>query len=406
MENAVGVVGEFNPFHRGHREHFEKCRALLGADAPIVCVMSGDFVQRGEPACLGKHARAEMAALCGADLVLELPLPWCMASAERFARGAVALLDSLGTVTHLAFGSESGDLDGVRALARAAADPGNMERIKKAMAGGVPFAAAREAVLRQTLGDWADLLRDPNDILAVEYCKALAAIGSAMEPVATVRAASRHDALRPDGPPSALALRSRLAAGEDVSSALPEKAAAVLAREVGAGRGPVTAAGLDQAVMARLRALAPEDFSALPDATEGLGNRLARAVRDGGCVDDVLAAVKTKRYPLSRLRRMVFAGALGLRANRDGGAPPYARVLASTERGRALLRTMGESARVPVITRPAAAKKLDGRAREIFDLTAAARDFYVLGYPAPGERAGGSDWRTGPVTLPRPAQGV
>lgn len=399
MENAVGVVGEFNPFHRGHREHFEKSRALVGEDTPIVCVMSGDFVQRGEPACLNKHARAEMAVRCGADLVFELPLPWCLSSAERFALGAAGLLDSLGVVTHLAFGSESGDLAAIRELAKTAADPAILERIKTAMAGGMPFAAARETVLREGLGARAGLLRDPNDILAVEYMKALTVLGSKMEPVATVRDSSRHDDMADGENPSARALRARLAAGEDIDAGLPEEAAAVLARELAAGRGPVTAEGLDQAVMARLRAMKREDFAALPDATEGLDSRFYRAVRENGTLDGVLTAVKTKRYALSRLRRMVFAGALGIRADMGGDKPPYARLLASTARGRALLRIMGESARVPIITKPASVKKLDGRAREIFELAASARDFYVLGYPAPEARAGGSDWRTGPITV-------
>ena len=399
--NVIGVVGEFNPLHLGHVEHFKKSRGQLGADGPIVCVMSGDFVQRGEPACFDKHARAVTALLAGADLVLELPLPWCMASAERFALGAVGLLDSLGVLTHLAFGSESADLDAIKALAKAAADPENIEQIKKAMGGGAPFAAARETVLRQRLGGAADRLRSPNDILAVEYCKALAALGSRMEPVATVRALSRHDDMdsKNAAAPSARALRARLAAGEDVGADLPPEAAEVLARELAAGRGPVTAAALDQAVMARLRAMTREDFAALPDATEGLEDRLFWAVRENGAVESVLAAVKTKRYPMSRLRRMVFAGALRLRAADLDGAPPYARLLASSERGRALLRRIGENAAVPVVTKPASVKRLGGRAQEIFDLTAAARDFYVLGYASADERTGGSDWRTGPVTV-------
>ncbi len=399
MEYAVGVVGEFNPFHRGHREHFEKSRALLGADAPIVCVMSGDFVQRGEPACLDKHARAEMAARCGADLVFELPLPWCVSSAERFALGAVGLLEGSGVVTHLSFGSESGDLEGIGALARAAVDPEALAAVKKEMRSGASFAAARETVLRRALGAKADLLRGPNDILAVEYCKALVALKSAMAPVATVRDGSRHDDRENAAAPSAMALRARLAAGEDIGPALPDGAALVLERETAAGRGPVTAERLEQAVMARLRAMKKEDFAALPDATEGLDERFYRAVRERGTLEGVLEAVKTKRYPLSRLRRMALAGALGIRADMGGAAVPYARLLASTERGRALLRRIKEKASVPIVTRPGTVKELDPRSREIFYLTAAARDFYVLGRPAPAERAGGSDWRTGPATI-------
>ena len=393
--NVIGVVGEFNPLHLGHVEHFKKSRGQLGADGPIVCVMSGDFVQRGEPACFDKHARAVTALLAGADLVLELPLPWCMASAERFALGAVGLLDGLGFVTHLSFGSESGDLSALKALAEAAADPSVLERIKGEMAGGAPFAAAREAVLTGTLGERARLLESPNNILAVEYLKALAALGSPMEPVTTARTESVHDGLSAGSVRSAGQLRAMLTAGERIEPFVPAETFRTLSGEMARGRGPVSAERLDAALMARLRLLSREDFCALPDATEGLGNRFYRAVRDEGTVAGVLAAVKTRRYPFSRLRRMALCGALGIRADTAGAVPPYARLLGSTERGRALLR----DAKMPVVTKPAAVREMDEVSRRIFTLTADARDFYVLGYESPEERRGGSDWRASPAAL-------
>ena len=393
--NVIGVVGEFNPFHLGHEEHFKKSRAQVGEDAPVLCVMSGDFVQRGEPACFDKHVRARMALAAGADLVMELPLPWCVSSAERFALGAVGLLDGLGFVTHLSFGSEAGQLRPLKALAAAAADPDNLARIRGEMAGGMPFAAAREKVLAQVLGPAARLLESPNNILAVEYLKALETLGSVMEPVTTARTESRHDCPSDEAVRSAGQLRAMLAAGENIAAYVPGPVAGMIAGEMAAGRGPVTMERLDTAMMARLRLLTREDFCALPDATEGLGNRFYRAVHDEGTVMEALAAVKTKRYPLSRLRRMALCAALGIRADTGAGTPPYARLLASTQRGRTLLR----GAKMPVVTKPAAVKEMGPAARDIFTLTAAARDFYVLGCGAPGERTGGSDWRTGPATV-------
>ena len=189
----IGVVGEFNPFHLGHYGHFVQSRELLGEEAPIVCVMSGDFVQRGSPAVFNKHARAAAAVRCGADLVFELPVPWCVSSAERFAMGAVGLLDALGVVTHLSFGSESGDLAPLTALALAAAEPENLERIKARMGEGISFAAAREMVLHETLGEEARLLETPNNVLGVEYIKALFALRSEMTPITTARSQTQHD---------------------------------------------------------------------------------------------------------------------------------------------------------------------------------------------------------------------
>ena len=395
--DVIGVVGEFNPFHLGHFRHFEESRSQVGGEAPIVCVMSGDFVQRGSPAAFDKHVRAATAVRCGADLVFELPLPWCVSSAERFAMGAVGLLDSLGFVTHLSFGSEAGSLAPLTALALAAAEPENVEKIKEQMTGGMSFAAAREMVLHGVLGEEAKLLETPNNVLAVEYLKALFRYRSGMTPLTTKRTGAQHDKMS-DGPSrSASQLRSMMEAGDDISAFVPAAARSMPREQMAAGRGPVTLESLETAMISRLRMLREEDFAALPDATEGLGSRLYKAVRSEAGVDTILSAVKTKRYPLSRLRRMLVCAALGVKAELGGERPPYARLLASSERGRTLLREMPEE--LPLITKPAAAKTLDGEARTIFEKTADARDFYVLGFEAMDERRGGSDWRTSPATL-------
>jgi predicted nucleotidyltransferase len=356
-------------------------------------------VQRGAPAAFQKHIRAEAAVRCGADLVFELPLPWCLASAERFALGAVGLLDSLGVVTHLSFGSEVGDLAPLTALALAAREPENMQKIKNQMGAGMSFAAAREKVLHETLGPEAKLLQTPNNILGVEYLKALFTLDSAMIPMTTARTGAQHDKFSHGQTRSASQLRSMMEAGENIAPFVPSEAWHMPEREMAAGRGPVTMESLEQAIMSRLRQLSEGHFAALPDATEGLDNRLYRAVRSEPSVEGILSAVKTKRYPLSRLRRMLMCAALGVRADMTEGRPPYARLLASTERGRSLLRQMDETCTIPLINKPASAKELEGTAREIFTLTADARDFYVLGYQVMGERRGGSDWRTSPITL-------
>lgn len=394
---VIGIIGEFNPFHLGHQAHFDLSRAQVGEDAPIVCVMSGDFVQRGSPAVFDKHTRAAAAARCGADLVLELPLPWCILSAERFAEGGVGLLNSLGFVTHLSFGSEAGDLAPLTALALAASEPENIEKIKEQMSDGMSFPAAREKVLHEVLGEEAKLLEKPNNVLGVEYLKALFSSRSAMTPLTIKRDGPPHDSVSAGPRRSASQLRSMMEAGDDISAYVPAAARSMPLEQTAAGRGPVTPASLEEALISRLRMLRAEDFLALPDATEGLGNRLYKAVRSEAGVDAILSAVKTKRYPLSRLRRMLYCAALGIDASAGAGTPPYARVLASTARGRVLLRGVPEG--FPVITKPAAANALEDGAKRIFTLTADARDFYVLGFEAVDERRGGSDWRTSPVIL-------
>lgn len=393
--SVVGIVCEYNPFHKGHLDHIRQSRAAAGGDAPVVCVMSGDFVQRGTPAVFDKHVRARAACACGADLVIELPLPWCVSSAERFARGGVGLLNDLGVVTHLSFGSEAGDLAPLTALALEAMEPETIEAVKDAMSGGMGFAPARQRALEEKLGrECAGLLEKPNNILAVEYLKALFSLNAALTPVTTRRTGSVHDGSSDGAFRCAAEIRSMLEAEEDVSPYLP-----AAAQEVLRGCEPMYMEKLEQAYMARLRMLPEEAFHALPDATEGLGNRLYRAVRTEPGVEAVLSAVKTKRYPMSRLRRMLTCAALGVRAGEAGKRVPYARVLAASGAGRALLREMDGKSAVPVITKPAAVRELGGEAERIFTRTAEARDFYVLGREGIAGRDGGSDWKSGPAML-------
>ena len=407
MREVIGVAAEFNPFHKGHEHFLQESRRAAGEDAAVVCVMSGCFVQRGEPAIFAPHARGEMAVRAGADLVLELPVPWAMASAEGFARGAVGLLSSLGVVTHLSFGSESGDLPALERLADALLEPDFSPALaSRPREGGQSYAAARQALLEERLGPAARALGSPNNILAVEYLKALRELQSPLRPMTVRRAGAAHDAPAPAGNAaagetfwSASALRTALWAGEDVSAALPLPCREILAREHTSGRGPADPEQLEIALLSRLRCLPETAFAALPDAGEGLENRLCRAARREASLEELLAAAKTKGYALSRLRRMCWGAALGLTRELGAGTPPYARVLAANARGCALLRRMAGAAAVPVVTKPGVITELDENCRRVFQAEAAAWDLWVLGCPERAQRAGGGIWRRSPVMV-------
>ncbi len=398
---AIGIVAEYNPFHKGHEHHIRESVAALGGDADVICVMSGDFVQRGEPALFSKFARAEAAVRSGVSLVLELPLPWCLSSAEGFGRGAVGLLESTGIVDFLSFGSEAGELAPLNVLAVALMDPAPDAKILAELEKGVPYAAARQRALEKDLGELARLLEKPNNILAVEYLKTLYELRGHMEPMTVKRSGAGHDR-KGDGPlRSASELRGILLAGGDITAHIPEEAALVYGNEIRSGRGPVSVCGLEQALLSRLRMLPASSFHALPAASEGLENRLFAATKTEPSMDAVAAAAKTKRYALSRLRRMALCAALGIEKGLGDDTPPYARVLAADERGREVLRRMTKRSAVPVITKAAAVRSLSPEVRRIFELGAAAHDLYVLGFPAVMERRGGEDWRAAPRILPQ-----
>ena len=388
---VLGLVAEYNPFHAGHLYHINKSREQSGAEA-VVAVMSGDFVQRGSAAVWDKFARAEAAVRCGVSLVLELPLPWCVSSAGGFARGAVQLLEATGVVNVLSFGSECGDTAALSEIAGALNELEGSEELKAALSAGGSFAAARQRALAARLGEErAALLQDPNNLLGVEYIRAL---GEPMELCTVQRVSGRHD-----GPGSASELRAVLERGGRIYDALPEAAAAVFRRETEQGRGPVLPASLETALLSRLRMLPFEVFERLPDAGEGLENLLYRAVREEPTLEAAALRCKSRRYALSRIRRMLLGAALGLEKEMNASVPPYLRVLAADSRGCALLADMKDCARLPVITKAAAVRGLDAGAQSVFELGSRAHDLWVLGLTDSRFRSGDGDFRRSPVIL-------
>ena len=389
---AAGIICEYDPFHRGHRYQIDRVRQLLGQDTAVVCVMSGNFVQRGGPAVMNKFARATAAAAEGVDLVLELPTAASLSSAEGFAAGAVSVLAAAGVCTHLCFGAETEDLATLSRLSEILCSGEADSRIRDLLKTGISYAEARQTALRQIVGDGADCLSTPNNILGVEYLKAIRRQSAELEPVPILRTGGGHDGAGWSGK----AVRAALFAGGDWKSLVPDSAGAVIREELAAGRAPVSWQALEQAAMYRLRSMSRYEFAGLPDATEGLGDRLWKAVRQAETLDRVLELAKTRRYAMSRLRRMVTCAWLGIRAG-DGAEPLYLRVLAAGERGRAVLAEMKTAAALPVLVRSDEARKLAVSARDAFEREAGYSDLYVLGYPAAAQRACGSDWTARPV---------
>lgn len=385
--DAVGVVCEFDPLHRGH----ERLLRRAGASGRVlVCAMSGNFTQRGGAACVEKFARAEMAVRCGADLVVELPTPWAMATAEKFADGGVSLLAQCGVKT-LYFGSECGDADALWATAEALLRADVHRAIRLEMDGGLPYAAARQAVLERETGLGA-LLAQPNNTLAVEYLKAIRRRGLTADAVTVRREDGGHH-----GTASASHIRALLAAGQEAKAfaLMPPQAADILGREMKKGLAPADPARLERAMLARLRLMNEHDFASYDSGGEGLYRRVYRAVQEGGSLGDILTRATTKRYPTARVRRMLWAVFLGLEAH--GEDIPYVRILAATEAGRRLLRQMRDAG-VPVLTKAADVGRLGPSAEALFTREARRTDVYALACPG-SPLPCGSDWRRTPMMI-------
>ena len=360
---TVGVICEYNPLHRGHEKQLRQIRQLGGEG--IVCLMSGNYVQRGAPAIFDKALRAEAALGCGADLVLELPLTAALSSAEGFAREGVRLLG--GFCDALCFGAETPDASKLMNIAEALCSNRFPPALKQQLDKGLSVPAARAAAL-EALGLDASLLNTPNNILGVEYCKAILTLGCPMEPMVIHREGGYHDREADPENPSATAVRQQLVTGDDWQQLVPEGAA-----ELFRGAAIHTLAAVERAMLARLRTMTEAEFEALPYGSEGLWRKLMHACHKEARIGDIAAAVKSKRYTRSRIDRMRLCAFLGLTAEDINTPAPYARVLGFNDRGRELLKQARQFGHYPNIGEKTGQpyELLENRADDLYGLFAA-----------------------------------
>ena len=382
----AGIIAEYDPFHNGHAYQIKQTKAA-GAEA-VVAVLGGDFTQRGEPAFCPKELRTKAALRGGADLILELPLPYAIGSAERFAFGGVSLLAALGCIDLLSFGSESGDREGIWAVSEVLSSPEYAETLKSCLAGGISMAAAREEAVRRILPEKADLLKNPNDSLGAEYCKWVRKLTPQTEILTIRRYGAGHGEMTAarSGIVSASYLRS-FSEPEEMRPYMPEAACEVLAEGYEAGKFPADPEKLATAVLAKLRTLSEEDFARLPDcAAEGFYHRVYDAARKAGTLSEFYELAKTKRYAMSRIRRIAAAAFTGMDLSvLNLGGPPYCRVLAMNETGAAVLKEAAQHPTgIPILCSLADLEKTSPEAALFAELESRAEDLYQLCLPYPG----------------------
>ena len=390
---TVGIVAEYNPFHPGHAYHIEKTKAHFQAETAVVAVMSGNWVQRGECAITDKWTRTRMALSGGVDLVLELPTVWASASAEGFARGAMAILQATGVVDVLSFGSECGYTAPLWELARCLNSPVFSQSLRRELEPKKSFAQCRRQAVERLLGpERAALLDFPNNNLGVEYLRFLP---SEMEAVTVARRGAAHDSGQErDGCPSASLLRGWLRAG-DVSSVSPFLSLPWKGETADIGH-------LERAVIARLRAMTLEEVESLPDSGDGLAARLLYAARQTASLEELYTLTKTRTYAHSRVRRLVLYALLGLRERDRPASPPYIRVLGFNRRGQALLKEMNQKADLPFFVKAAhihdrTFRRFSPQAQALFALEERFTDLFALCFPTP--KPSGLEWTTSPVFI-------
>lgn len=381
--NIGGVIAEYNPFHSGHQYQLDQMRKN-GIDR-IAVVMSGNFVQRGEVAIQSKFSRALAAIQGGADLVIELPTPFSLASAERFAYGGVYLLQALGCVETLSFGCEDNNLPLLYEIVRVLAYPETDAMIRTALEKGISYPAARSQVVQSLLGSRTrELLKKPNNILAIEYLKAAEKLNAPFKYLPILRKGAGHDSSgQLEGFSSASEIRRTLCAGTvPADGVLPEASRQLILQELRDGRLPATTHQLERIILYVLRQSTAEALCRLPDVSEGLEGRILNAAKTSNSLPELTEAIKSKRYPLARIRRILMAALLGITREDLTLMPPYIRILACNTNGFEILREARTTARLPIVTRANDVRRLDLKSREYFARECRFDDIYALSCPA------------------------
>lgn len=430
--SVVGIISEYNPLHFGHIHHINYARNATEAQG-LVCVLSSNFVQRGEPAIVSKWARTQMALVSGVDLVVELPSAFSCSSAEYFASGGVSILNSLGVVDYLSFGSEEGSIDPLESAAEQFADESDAfkENLKNELNNGLSYAVARQKALETVLlnneiksgqkyydgtkiNNVINAVSKPNNILGIEYIKALKRLKSSIKPVTTKRIGQDYNSLeRATSYSSATSIRqhiqeiltSGLSYNNDtfLKNNMSDECLKVMLTEFGSGRGPVFPEAFENILLYTFRTKSINKIRSLPYMEEGLENRLKQAAMEATSYNEFVGKAVTKRYPASRIKRILISMLTGMTGEfldelKNNGYAQYIRVLGFNETGRTLLSEIKKKAQLPIITKTASYNNLDNKlAVKLFEHEVGSTDTYVLGYHHSKQIIGSQEYTYSPI---------
>ncbi len=359
MGKILGIIAEYNPFHNGHLYHINQSKELVNPDY-TVCIVSGNFVQRGNVSIIDKWSKTEMALRGGANLVIELPTIYSISSAENFSEGCIKILSSFKSDTVLSFGSECGDINTLDRFAEILykEPPEYKSLLNHELQTGVSYPKARENALLMYVNDirkYANTLSCPNNILGIEYLKAIKRLKSNILPITLKRFGVEHDSSNiVDSFASATHIRTLLCENKDISKLVPRFTYDILARQINSGKSVLDIAAFEREILYSLRRMTNNEIKNLPDVTESLANSLIYAINSCNSYSEVIDMVKSKTYTLSRIKRILLYALLGITKDdmeNSRKTKPYIRVLGLDEKGKELLSELAKSnSKVPVIT--------------------------------------------------------
>lgn len=393
MSKVLGIIAEYNPFHNGHLYHIKKSIEETGASS-VICVMSGNFVQRGNTSIVDKWTKTKMALANGVDLVLELPTIYSVSSAENFAEGAIRLLDLLKIVDTISFGMEAKDIASLNNIANVLyTEPKEYTTIlEHELRKGVSFPKARENAVMMYLNDikqYANILTGSNNILAIEYLKAIKKLKSKLNPIGIRREKVLYnDEIIIDDFASATAIRKMIATGQfsDIQKVMPKSSYALLADELRKGHYVLDLSKFQKEIIYNLRKMSVEEIAQLVDVSEGLENAIKNAANSSNNLVDFVNIVKSKRYTQTRIQRILIYALLGITNSKMLAfkkAVPYARVLGFNENGKQLISQIAKkNKKVQIVT--SVKKYMDESKnkvlKEMLETDILATNVYTLGY--------------------------
>lgn len=393
MSKVLGIIAEYNPFHNGHLYHIKKSIEETGASS-VICVMSGNFVQRGNTSIVDKWTKTKMALANGVDLVLELLTIYSVSSAENFAEGAIRLLDSLKIVDTISFGMEAKDIASLNNIANVLyTEPKEYTTIlEHELRKGVSFPKARENAVMMYLNDikqYANILTGSNNILAIEYLKAIKKLKSKLNPIGIRREKVLYnDEIIIDDFASATAIRKMIATGQfsDIQKVMPKSSYALLADELRKGHYVLDLSKFQKEIIYNLRKMSVEEIAQLVDVSEGLENAIKNAANSSNNLVDFVNIVKSKRYTQTRIQRILIYALLGITNSKMLAfkkAVPYARVLGFNENGKQLISQIAKkNKKVQIVT--SVKKYMDESKnkvlKEMLETDILATNVYTLGY--------------------------
>lgn len=374
---VAGVICEYNPFHNGHLFQIQETRKK-GA-THIIAIMSGNYVQRGEISIIDKHKRAEIAVKCGADLVIELPVPFSVASAEIFSKGAVYILNKLNSVDILSFGSECGDIGILKKAANAYKEIEKHEHISSLISQGKSYPSAVSQIINDNFGEEIyKVFSSPNNTLGIEYIKAIDYFNSNIQPITITRKAVDHDSMDSKNEfASASMLRNAIKSNKDISDFVPSECYKVLKKLYKSGQVS-DIKNIEKITFYKLLSMTKDELSALPDANNGLSDRLYSACRKAKTYDELLEMTKTKCFTLARIRRVISYALLGITAIDFKNMPEYARILAFNDKGCEILARIKENSDFPISTSLLDLSKINDIAKRQSEIDEMASNMFSL----------------------------